>query len=254
MNCPNCGVEITRENAKFCTSCGASIAVKKKKSPVPFIIGGVAAAILIAVLIIGINYARSRIIRNTIKEAATKVMDSIKSGPDEEQTEQMIAYVKKRVLNDAANSDNLLSRTLSAVVEKGLEVLDTEKIYDVLVCCMKYEIQDVQEMDSSHYSVSIYVENVNAKKVALDTIKSANYISIAADLLMGKTEQLVKKLLADYEDRATEVYEDRDKDYIISGTYTVDFVKKKGEWTVDSKDGLLGTSMDLLSTCLGFES
>lgn len=273
MYCQKCGAEIIGENKKFCAHCGNPLGApekkKKKMAPWKFGVIGACAALLIALIIVGAIHIRSRIIRDTIREAATKVMDTVKAGPTEEQTEQVAQYLTNRLINSSNGGSDIVSKGVVSLIEKGLSQDYVVDIYQAMVRCMDYEIQDVKAVDSNHYTVSIYVENVNTKKVITEIIndKRAAYddLSLWDKILQGLSDawgiakylfgddlgEAVTALLDLYETKA-DVLCGQDS-FMVTGTYTLDFILVDGEWKLDADGGILETGTDLLLNCWGFE-
>ncbi len=253
MYCTKCGKELSEE-MEFCPQCGCNLKadstasaqpVKKtdKKKTLRNIL--IAAFVAIIAIVFVINKARQAELL-AVKTVAESALETVRTGLPEEDMNTIVDSIIYQTVGNNSVGDYLVS---------NINGSDVQDIYGAIMRYMYYEVENVEKVGSSHYKVTVYVQNIDNLLVAENALE-AFYQRYAGKSLLGKAIQFYRDYNSDksetiariYSQVADAVYATENSQYFIYNEFVIDVQKVDGEWVPTIEEGL----DNFIFTCIGF--
>ena len=244
MFCTKCGNEL-KNAVSFCPYCGNSLLAKPLIEDEQKIVNRPArklkkryilAALLVVIVLIA-AYNTVRIVElSMVKSEVERHMEVVKTGPDSETMKAMV---------DEMIQGTIENKTIASVLSDHISGEDALDIYHAVMRHMSYRVTDVRKIETGHYQVTIEVTNLNNRLIAGETCKS--FINrYTGQGISGAVIQGIEDLSSDksqtiasvFNQVSDQVYSLEDKQYYVSGEYTIDINKVDGEWVPTIEQGM----------------
>lgn len=240
MFCVNCGKEIA-DDAAFCPFCGSSVgqevesngqesvSPKNKKK-------WILLSLLVAIALIIAFPVRYEVEKSYVKSVTEEYLQMIKDGPSEKTMDEMLVQIIYNLTGDA---------TITSLVNSQVSGQDLKDIYDALMLHYEYKVTKVERIKSGTYKITIHIDNMNNSNVAsvawnmfssrygklglFDKIKL-----IKQDLSADKSQEIAYYL----SEASDSLYENDLATNQICNDYTINVVKKDGEWKPAFEEGI----------------
>ena len=242
MYCKKCGKQINN-NAAFCPFCGCKMDNKQSNSNALYPIHQIATkkklltmmALAIAVILLIAFPLRYTVEKAIVKSIAADKMQMIKDGPSAETMDEIVV----EILHEFTGSD-----LATEFLHNQITGEDIKDVYASLMTHMTYKIKKVDRVDSKHYRITVYVENIDNKKVASRAwgLFSERYdgLDILEKLAQAKADWTSDKssTISDYiSDAADQLYHSDKMANTLSGEYVISATKEDDEWKISFEGG-----------------
>ncbi len=254
MYCIKCGKEIN-DNAKFCPFCGCIIEntqsdsknlyptnQKNAKKLLSLIVIVIAVVLLIA---FPIRYA---VEKGIVKSIAEDRLQMIKEGPSDETMDEIFIELLYGITESAAVTD---------FIHEQVTGEDIKDVYAAIMRHMTYKVNKVERIDSSHYKITVYVNNMDNSKVASRAweLFSERYAGLnifdafaqaKADWSSDKSTT-ISSFIADASDQ---LYRSDKYNNSVYGSYVIDASKEGDDWNISFEGG----TEQFILNCAGIPS
>nr|WP_297706774.1 zinc ribbon domain-containing protein [uncultured Butyrivibrio sp.] len=261
MYCSKCGKEIS-DTAQFCPFCGQTIntqvtniqnqgsqariiqesvnQIKKKKT-----VAIVLAFIVILVLAFPVRYA---VEKSIVKSIAEDRMKMIKEGPSAETMDEIFVELLYGITESEAVTD---------FIHEQVTGEDIKDVYTSIMRHMTYKVNKVERIDSKHYMITVYVNNMDNSKVASRAweLFSERYAGLnifdafaqAKEDWSSDKSTTVSSFIAEASDQ---LYRSDKYNNSVYGSYVINVTKEGDDWNISFEGG----TEQFILNCAGLSS